>query len=124
MNQGNNFLLFDGFCVLCSYFVRKLIKRYGDSLQLLPAQSSKGQELLKEMGFPAQLPNEVILFYNNQVYTGPSAIIVLMRNGGGLWKYTGKLADCMPRFFTKWLYRLIARYRYVIFGRRTSCFLG
>lgn len=124
MKKKSGILLFDGFCVLCSYFVRKLVNRYGNSLQLIPVQSQKGASVLKANELPSEMPNEVILIVDSKVYTGVEAIIYLMRNSGGWWRIAGALLAWLPLNISGWFYKGVARNRYVWFGKRNTCYLG
>jgi predicted DCC family thiol-disulfide oxidoreductase YuxK len=40
---------------------------------------------------------------------------------GGFWRLLGKLFRLLPRSARDWVYRLVARNRYRIFGRSESC---
>jgi predicted DCC family thiol-disulfide oxidoreductase YuxK len=124
MLQVKGVLLFDGFCVLCSFFVRKLMTRYGDLIELVPVQSQRGAALLKSRGLPVEMPDEVLLVTESETYYGMEAIRHLMVNGGGVWHYMGLLISWLPVRFSAWIYRIIARNRYVWFGKRQSCYLG
>ena len=116
-------LLFDGFCILCSGFASRLIKRLGKELSVIPMQSKTGQELLKEY-HQTNLPNEVILICNNQLIKGVKAVLVLTEMSGGMWKLTSKFLRLFPLKLLEWFYRKIARNRFVWFGRRNSCYMG
>lgn len=124
MELKKDILLFDGFCVMCSYFVRKVIARYGSSLELVPLQSPKGQAVLTEFGLPDKMPEEVLLIKNRYVYKGAEAVVQLALKGSGIWRFAGLVGQRMPGWFTRWAYRLIAANRYRWFGRRQSCYLG
>jgi len=124
MIEKTGILLFDGFCVLCSYFVRKLVSRYGNSLEMIPSQSEKGASVLKANGLSPNMPNEVLLIIGSHVYAGVKAIIYLMCNGGGWWQIGGTLLKWLPVRVSSWLYKAVARNRYVWFGKRSVCYLG
>lgn len=116
-------LLFDGFCILCSGFASRLIKRLDKQVSVIPMQSETGQELLKEH-HQSDLPNEVILIYNNELIKGVKAVLVLMEMSGGTWKLANKFLRLLPLKVLEWFYRKIARNRFIWFGRRNSCFMG
>lgn len=116
-------LLFDGFCILCSGFAQRLIKRLGNTVLVIPMQSEAGQELLKKYQ-QADLPNEVIFISDNQLIKGVKAVLTLMEMSGGMWKLTSRFLSIFPIKLLEWFYRKIARNRFVWFGRRTSCYMG
>ncbi|GAO31103.1 hypothetical protein JCM15548_13439 [Geofilum rubicundum JCM 15548] len=114
-------MLFDGFCVLCSGFVRRLIKRFDDRLQVVPMQSPEGQNWLRQYGLDAE-PNEVILLLEGRVLKGVGAILFLMEQSGGAWKFLGRGASWFPDALLNWMYRRIAHNRFLLFGKRNSCY--
>lgn len=121
MKSVKGILLFDGFCVLCSGFVRHLIRKFDASLQVIPMQSAKGQGWLDAYGLDAE-PDEVILLIDGRSKKGVAAILFLMQQGGGWWRLAGKFASWWPNAWLDWLYRRIANNRYLWFGKRTTCF--
>ncbi len=121
MRQITGILLFDGFCVLCSGFVRHLIRKFDTNLQVIPMQSDEGRVWLKEYGLEAEM-DEVILLIDSKALKGVAAILFLMQQAGGWWKLAGKAASLFPDTLLVWIYRRIAANRYVWFGKRTSCY--
>jgi predicted DCC family thiol-disulfide oxidoreductase YuxK len=121
MRTVKGVLLFDGFCVLCSGFVRRLIKKYDASLQLVPMQSPDGQKWLTRYGLDAE-PDEVILLLDQRVLKGVRAVLFLMEQAGGWWKFLGNVASLFPDALLNWLYRRIANNRFLLFGKRSSCY--
>lgn len=124
MEQKRDILLFDGFCVLCSFFVRQVIHHYGSSLELVPMQSAQGLTILREFGIPDKMPGEVIFIKNSLLYKGAEAIVQMALNGNGIWLFAGRVGHTLPGWLTRWIYRLIASNRYRWFGRRQTCYLG
>ncbi len=116
-------LLFDGFCILCSGFARRLIKRVGKQVAVIPMQSETGQKLLKKH-HQSDLPNEVIFISDNQLIKGVKALLALMKMSGGTWKIVGFILRIFPLKILEWFYRKIARNRFIWFGRRNSCYMG
>ncbi|MCA1744639.1 MAG: DUF393 domain-containing protein [Bacteroidales bacterium] len=121
MKSVTGILLFDGFCVLCSGFVRHLIKRFDASLQVIPMQSAEGQVWLMRYSLEAE-PNEVILLVEPKPLKGVGAILFLMQQAGGWWKLAGKVGSWWPDTLLDWLYRRVANNRYLWFGKRTTCY--
>ena len=121
MRSLSGILLFDGFCVLCSGFVRHLIKKFDDKLQVIPMQSTDGLEWLSRHSLEAE-PDEVILLIDNTSLKGVVAVLFLMRHAGGGWKLVGKAVSWLPKALLSWLYRRIANDRYFLFGKRATCY--
>lgn len=114
-------VLFDGYCVLCSGFARRLKKRLDNTSKLEAMQSKEGQRLLKATDYASSTPDEVVVIENETVFAGPRAILMLLKRAGGTWAFGGKILQLFPSSFIRWGYRLIARNRYRWFGKRDSC---
>jgi predicted DCC family thiol-disulfide oxidoreductase YuxK len=115
-------VLFDGYCVLCSHFAQRLIKCLGSQIRLIPMQSSEGQKKLQHH-LLSSIPNEVVIIKDKKAITGVAAVIQLMKMSKGICQLAGKIIQLVPHPFSQLIYRLVARYRYRLFGRRSSCYL-
>jgi predicted DCC family thiol-disulfide oxidoreductase YuxK len=115
-------VLFDGYCVLCSHFAQRLAKCLGNQIRLIPMQSSEGQKELQHYHL-SQVPNEVVIIKNKKAITGVEAVIQLMKMSKGICQLAGKIIQLIPHPISQWMYRLVARYRYRLFGRRNKCYL-
>ncbi|HLW07446.1 MAG TPA: DCC1-like thiol-disulfide oxidoreductase family protein [Marinilabiliaceae bacterium] len=122
-NKNSSVLLFDGFCILCSGFARRLINRLGKQISVIPMQSEIGQKIL-ENHHQSNLPNEVIFISDNQLIKGVKAVLILMEMSGGVRKLASKFLRLFPLKLLEWFYRQIARNRFIWFGRRDSCYMG
>jgi predicted DCC family thiol-disulfide oxidoreductase YuxK len=126
MDKTQETLLFDGFCVLCSRFVRKLTDKFEkNNLVIIPMQSEKGLHILQVHELPVE-PDEVILIADKSIYKGMDAVLQLMMRpqAGYSWRITGWIIDKLPHRFQKFIYRLVARNRYRWFGQRTTCYMA
>jgi predicted DCC family thiol-disulfide oxidoreductase YuxK len=85
-------------------------------------QSEEGRALSGEHGIDAADPLSFLVIDGDRSYTQSDATIHLLVQAGGLWRVIG-LARFAPRRLRDGLYLLIARNRYLWFGRRTTCFL-
>ena len=121
MRSLSGVLLFDGYCILCSGFVRYLVRKFDNSLQVIAMQSSEGLYWLNKYQLEAE-PDEVILLFGKGVKKGVAVILFLMQHAGGIWKILGRVASLFPNAFLFWLYRRIANNRYLVFGKRTTCY--
>lgn len=114
-------VLFDGFCVLCSGFARWLKRQYAGNIQLKAMQSDRGQELLKEYGYPVANPDEVVVVDEQVFLSGAPAVLYILKYGGRVSRFLYFLLRMIPKSWIKMLYRLVANNRYKWFGRRASC---
>jgi predicted DCC family thiol-disulfide oxidoreductase YuxK len=109
-------VFFDGVCNLCNASVR-FLKKY-DKLQIFEIhslQSEQAQILLKPH-FSGNLPDSIVYFNNNQVFTESDAVFEILWQLPFPWKllYVFKLT---PKFLRNSIYRYIARNRYKWFGK-------
>lgn len=128
-------VLFDGVCNFCDRSVNFIIdhdpKGY---FKFAPLQSEEGQRLAKEYGFEPATAKEVdragdlvpidsvILIEDGKAYTHSTAALRIVRTLGFPWSLLYGLI-VVPRAIRDRSYRLFARYRYRIFGRRSHCML-
>jgi predicted DCC family thiol-disulfide oxidoreductase YuxK len=62
----------------------------------------------------------VVLWYKGEIVTESDAILLCLKEIGGVWRWAHWLR-IIPRFLRNLVYRLVAKYRYVIFGKNTTC---
>jgi predicted DCC family thiol-disulfide oxidoreductase YuxK len=114
-------ILFDGVCNLCNGFVQFVLKRdKNKTFQFASLQSNYGTELSKYFNFPVCLPETIVLFDGKNILTESDAVLKITSSLNGIWKTT-IILYIIPRLIRNWLYRLIARNRYRIFGKRDQC---
>ena len=115
-------ILFDGVCVLCSGWVRFVIKRDPAArFKFLAIQTAVGRMLAHSLGVDADDPQTNIVVRNGVAYFKSDAAIVVLRALPG-WRWIAGFR-LMPRGLRNFAYDLVARNRYRLFGRRTSCLL-
>ena len=113
-------VFFDGECVMCNQFVDILlnIDRQG-SVMIAPLQGTTAAKLLPP------LPNnreEWSIFYidRGEIFEQSDAFLNICRRLGGIWSILN-LFKIIPRSIRNVIYRIIARNRYRLFGRRSTC---
>ena len=114
-------ILFDGVCNVCNGFVNFLIPRdEKDQFQFGSLQSQKVKELLNQYHYDADDLSTVILIENNKLYPQSTAVLKIFRQMNGAWPlmYTFII---IPKPIRDFVYQLIARNRYTLFGRKDSC---
>ena len=121
MINNKNILLFDGYCNLCSRLVNFIIKRDKKAKFLFVSlQSESGQSLLKKFGLPTDDFDSVVYISNNKNFQKSSAILHILKELGGIWKFFF-IFIIIPNFIRDFIYKIIAKTRYKIFGRQDSC---
>lgn len=113
-------VFFDGECVMCNQFVDILlnIDQMGHIL-IAPLQGQTAAKLLPP------LPNdreEWSIFYIDQdeISEQSDAFLNICRRLGGIWSILS-FFRVVPRPIRNSIYRLIARNRYRLFGKRSTC---
>ena len=124
MNEAcENIILFEGVCNLCSGLVRFIMKRdKKEKFKFASLQSLEGQQWLKRFGLVKDEFESFVLISHNEYYLKSTGVLKMLRELGGVWKafYVLILIPCRGRDF---LYDLIAKSRYKIFGKQDSCML-
>lgn len=110
-------ILFDGQCVMCSRGVRFVYRHDHAGVFRFAAQDTdEGRALLGR----AELPGEVIVKIGDREIGGADALIYVAAQLGWPWKATLAF-KVVPRGMRNWIYRLVARNRHRLFGKRETC---
>jgi len=127
-------VLFDGVCNFCDASVNFVLEHDRDGyFKFAPLQSEAGIKLAREHGleskvaeagtFDGSIPiDSVILIEDGKAYTHSTAALRIARRLTGLWSWAYAFI-VVPAPVRDFLYRLFARYRYRIFGRKDECML-
>ena len=117
----DHILLFDGVCNLCNRTVGFIIRNDPAGIfKFASLQSEKGQEILKLYGLPEDQINFIIFIREGKLYKRSTAVLLVLKDLGGIWKLFYSLI-IVPPFIRDFLYNLIAKRRYHLFGKRSVC---
>jgi predicted DCC family thiol-disulfide oxidoreductase YuxK len=118
-------IVFDGVCLLCSRWVRFLLKHDRAARYHFAAmQSERGRALLLAHGLDPDSPLSFLLVEDHRGYTDTRAIVQILRSlGQRRWRWLGNALHLVPRWLGDPAYRFVARHRYRIFGQSRSCFV-
>jgi predicted DCC family thiol-disulfide oxidoreductase YuxK len=121
--RNSAFVVFDGFCNLCSSLVSFLIRIDKNAkLVFIPSQNVDYQNLIKKFPVLKENPDAVILIYGNKIFERAEAILKIFKLLGFPWKIFC-VVEILPNRILDSIYNLIALKRYSIFGRRGQCFI-
>jgi len=124
MNHSKSYIiLFDGVCNLCNRTVLFVIKRDKKAIFTFASlQSESGQTLLKNLGLPTNHFNSLVFIHHDKYFIKSSAVLHIVNELGGLWKlfFVFKI---FPRPIRDFIYNIIAKSRYRVFGKRDVCML-
>jgi predicted DCC family thiol-disulfide oxidoreductase YuxK len=115
-----NIVLFDGICNLCNSTVSLLIKYdTKQKLHYAAQQTDSGEKIIKAHQLSAN-NNSVLFIKEGIVYDKSDAIIEIAKLLTG-WPCLFKYSFIVPKFLRDGIYHLIAKNRYRLFGKRSTC---
>lgn len=121
LTQGADVVVFDGVCVLCSGFLKFMLKHdKRQQFQFVIAQSALGEELYEHLGLKSADYDTNVVIVNGRIYTKLDAFAAAMVALGGIWS-VARVVRILPRPIADWLYNRIARNRYAVFGKTDAC---
>lgn len=116
-------ILFDGVCNFCNGSVNFIIGRdSGGYFKFAPLQSGIGEKLLAEHGVDKNVTDSIVLVEDDKAYTHSTAALRIARKLDGAWKWLYAFV-IVPRPIRDACYKLFARYRYKLFGKKDECML-
>lgn len=114
-------VLFDGVCIFCNDSINFLIvhdKYQRFHFSALQGEYAKSLELSEEL----QDLNSIVFYHNEKIYTRSKAIILILRELGGIWVFLLPLL-LIPQLILDIPYNIIAKNRYRFFGKKESCMM-
>ena len=120
-DNETHILLFDGVCNLCNGIVQFTIKRDPKGkFKFASLQSDAAQLLLKKFGLSTDDFDSFVLVDGNKYFLKSSAGLQVLKELGGVWKLF-YVFIIIPRPIRDFIYNIIAKTRYRIFGKRDQC---
>lgn len=114
-------LLYDGECGLCDKTVRFIIRHDSKAtVKFAALQSDLAKQLLTDSGLDPDYLKSVVLFDKGRLFTGSDAALQTARYLDRPWRWSAA-ARIVPRFIRNPVYKLIAKYRYKMFGKVDAC---
>ncbi|CAN5208932.1 thiol-disulfide oxidoreductase DCC family protein [soil metagenome] len=121
--SDKSLILFDGVCNLCNGFVNFLIVRdKKNKFQFGSLQSAKVQSILTEHQHSSNDISTVILIENNTLHSHSTAVLKIVRGLGGAWPLL-YVFIIIPKPIRDFLYKLVAKNRYRLFGKKDACMI-
>ncbi len=111
-------VVFDNHCVLCNNAVRFLIRI--DKKKRLLFTSFDSNTWKNISGFDALPVNSMVFYLNGVKHLRSDAVIKIIESLGYPWKIL-TIIKFIPFVVREKLYSIIARNRYSIFGRKSTC---
>ncbi|WP_246691257.1 MULTISPECIES: DCC1-like thiol-disulfide oxidoreductase family protein [unclassified Mesorhizobium] len=121
LDASQPLIVFDGVCVLCSGFVRTVVRLDRKSrFRFATAQSPFGEALFHKHGLRTDSYETNLVLINGAPFIRLDSFVTVMAELGWPWR-AAKALLLLPRPLRDWLYERIAKNRYAIFGRKDSC---
>ena len=112
-------ILFDGVCNLCDHFVSFLMKQ--DSQHLFYFSSLQGETARRQLLASDLSPESLVFSDHGTVYHRSTAVLRVMILLGGVYKFLAYIMLLFPLSIRDAVYRLIAKNRYTLFGKKDFC---
>lgn len=114
-------IVFDGVCNLCNVWVDFVLRRDPSERFLFASnQSAAGRSVLESHGIDPESVSTIYLVEGGQLFDRSTAAIRIAKGLRFPWWVAGVLL-LIPRSLRDLLYSLIARNRYRLFGKRSTC---
>ena len=116
-------ILFDAECVLCSRNAQFVLTHdRARRFRLASMQGEVGAALYRTHGMDPVNPISIFVIEGDRVRQDSDAVLRIYELLGFPWRLLG-LLRVVPAFVRDLVYRLVARNRYRLFGKRSTCWL-
>ncbi len=116
-------ILFDGVCNFCNSSVNFIIERDTENyFKFAPLQSELAEKLLEEHKIDKEKTDSVILIEDGKAYTYSTAALKIAGKLSGWWSLFYAFI-VVPKPFRDFFYKLFAKYRYKLFGKKDACMM-
>jgi len=116
METKEHIVIFDGICGFCNGSVNLLMRL--DKKRIFKYTSLQG-EYVKKLDIAKDL-DSIVFYDEGELYYKSTAVLKILQKLGGAWLVLGAFF-IIPRFIRDFVYDVIAKYRYRIFGKLESC---
>ncbi len=121
MDKG--IVIFDGYCNFCSssvhFIIRRDRKRY---FTFAASQTGEGQNIIARYSLGEMAEHSIVLIEHEKVYRKSTAALKIARQLGKGWQLI-YVCLIIPPGFRDFIYDLVARSRYRLFGKSERCFV-
>ncbi len=119
--DSRNIVIFDGVCNFCNGAVNFIIKRDPEGIfAFTPMQSDLAKELMKKHQIFNVGIDTFLLIKDGQCFIFSSAALEIAKDLTGFW-YLFNILKLIPAPVRDFFYKLFARNRYKLFGRKEHC---
>ena len=120
-DENKLIILFDGVCNMCIGSVQFIIKKDSkDIFRLASIQSSVGQEIIKKYSIDIQKKDSIVLINGGNISYQSTAVLYVLYKLNTFWKFF-LIFYVIPYPIRDYIYYLVAKSRYSLFGKRDTC---
>ena len=83
-------------------------------------QSEVGIELTKKYNIDTIIVDSIVLIKDNTIYIKSAAVLEILKDLPIGWRLF-RIGIILPKFVRDWMYDIIAKHRYKIFGKKDEC---
>ncbi|WP_282167348.1 thiol-disulfide oxidoreductase DCC family protein [Shewanella japonica] len=113
--------MFDGVCNLCNGAVSFIIQRdHKDVFLFTPMQSQTAQSLIAKHQLEGVSNDSFILIKGDKFFLRSDAALEITKDISGFW-YLCRGFSVLPKIIRDYAYRLVAKNRYRLFGKKQAC---
>lgn len=117
----NPVILFDGVCNFCNSSVNFIIEHDKKGyFKFAPLQSEIGKTLVDKFGLNDV--DSIILVEDDKAYTHSTAALKFIKHLDGIWSWA-YIFIIIPRPIRDFFYKLFAKNRYRLFGKKEVCMM-
>ena len=119
--ENKKIIFYDGFCNLCDGFVKTVINLDKNNFFLFaPLKGNHAKHLLKDTYIDSRKTDSVIFYDNKEFSFKSKAVIEIFLSLKGFF-YLFWFAKLIPSFVSNIVYDIVAKNRYVWFGKQAKC---
>jgi predicted DCC family thiol-disulfide oxidoreductase YuxK len=123
MTEQRPIIVFDALCVLCSANAQFVVRQDRSRQFLLASmQSAIGRDLYRKFGVDPDRPETLIVVTGDRALRDSAAVLFIWSKLGWPWRVLAA-ARVLPSGLRDPIYRMIARNRYLLFGKRETCWV-
>ena len=121
MKNEKQIILFDGVCNFCNFWVNFVIKRDNkDLFRFAALQTEKAKELSNRLKIDISSLDTFVMIVGEKFYIKSTAALMVSKELNSILKILFPLI-ILPAFFRDFVYDIIAKNRFKLFGRKESC---
>ena len=123
--EHKKIILFDGVCNLCNFFVQFVIKNdTEDIFRFVSLQSELGKSMMSNSNYNTFTLDSVVLYnVDSKNYKIKSAAVFEILSDLNRFICLVKIVSFFPVRWSDFFYKIIARNRYLLFGKKDQCMI-